>query len=94
MRLGLAQLSGALADRQDAGQLTVQVGVQPGPGRGGRQDDAVDHDPHHLHRLRPVLAASKSGLQRFHFAAVEVRQQGVQQDRRQVRSKCRLATAA
>ncbi|WP_451975955.1 hypothetical protein [Azospirillum endophyticum] len=85
MRLGFAHLSGALADRQDGGQLAVQVCVQPRSGRGGRQDDAVDHDPHHLHRLGAVVAASKSGLQRFHLATVEVRQLGMQQDRRQVR---------
>ncbi|MGA1860590.1 hypothetical protein VH563_31785 [Brevundimonas sp. HT1-5] len=84
MRLGLAHLSGALADRQHAGQFAMQVGVQPGPGRGGRQDDAVDHDAHHLHRLGAVLADSESSLQRLHLAAVEVRQLGVQQDRRQV----------
>ncbi|WP_244592233.1 hypothetical protein [Azospirillum palustre] len=85
MCLGVAQLNGALADRQHAGQLTVQVGVQPPTGRGGRQNDAVDHDPHHLHRLGAVLAASESSLQRFHLAAVKIRQLGVQQDRRQVR---------
>ncbi|WP_244592442.1 hypothetical protein [Azospirillum palustre] len=77
MCLGLAHPGGALTSCQDAGQFAMQIGVQTRPGRGGRQDDTVDHNPHHLHRLGAVVAASEGCLQRFHLAAVEVRQLGV-----------------
>ena len=74
------RLGHALADRQDAGQLTVQVGIQPGSGRGGRQDDAVDHHAHQLHGLRAIVTSGQRAPQRLDLAAVQLRQVGVQQN--------------
>nr|WP_063828244.1 hypothetical protein [Azospirillum sp. B510] len=65
----------------------MKLRLQPGAPGAGRQHDAVDHGPDHLHRGHPLVAVAEHGLELCDLPSVQLRQVGRQQHLRRLRAQ-------